>query len=258
MAPIAEIRSWRSQLSRIGVCPPGAKVRRALRGEHGARLVEKGRVGPASPGLADDRWQFLTPSVGDGDLVAFPGLPLGLLAGPPRPTLEDLADMLGVEMDGETPLDQVGDAVGGPELGLPTVGLGPLLQEPLQAPQPVGGQAGRGAGVGLGRQPIRRGVGDGLPTIQRGAAGAENTGNDGGRLPLLHQLDDSATSAFRFLNGSDGPHTLGFTTSSRARRARRSAGRGEGRGVDVLNGKTLRAWPGALMVSNVLENRALA
>jgi hypothetical protein len=79
-------------------------------------------MGLASPGLADDRGQFLTPSVGDGDLVAFLGLPLGLLAGPPQPTLEDLAGMLGVEMDGEAPLDQIGDAVGGPELGLPAVG----------------------------------------------------------------------------------------------------------------------------------------
>ena len=87
-------------------------------------------MGLAAPGLADDLGQFLTPSVGDGDLVPLPGLLLRLLAGPTQPPLEDLADVLGVETDLEVPLDQVGDPGGGPQLGSPTVRRTPCRSKP--------------------------------------------------------------------------------------------------------------------------------
>ena len=87
-------------------------------------------MGLASPGPADDLRQFLTPSVSNGDLVTFPGPPLGLLAGPGQAMLADLADMLGVEADLEMTFDELGDACGGPQLGAPPVSLGPWVSSP--------------------------------------------------------------------------------------------------------------------------------
>jgi hypothetical protein len=69
----------------------------------------------------------------DGHLVAFLRPPLRLLAGPAQLALEDLADVLRVEGDAEVPLDEVGDAGGGPQRGPPAVRLGPLQQQPLQS-----------------------------------------------------------------------------------------------------------------------------
>jgi hypothetical protein len=90
--------------------------------------------------------------VGDGGLVPLPGLPLRLLAGPAEPPLEHLADVLGVEADVEVALDQLGGPGGGPQLGAPAVGLGPLQQQGLQLLQLGVGEAGLGSGVGLGSE----------------------------------------------------------------------------------------------------------
>ena len=49
-ALMAEIRSWRSQLLRIGVLPRGAQRAAHRRGEHEPRLVEEHQVGLAASG----------------------------------------------------------------------------------------------------------------------------------------------------------------------------------------------------------------
>jgi hypothetical protein len=89
-------------------------------------------VRPAAACPAEDLGEFLSPSVVDGDLVALAGPLLWLLAGPAQLPLEDLADVLGVEAHLEVPLDQVGDPGGGPQLGAPAVGHGPLQEQLLK------------------------------------------------------------------------------------------------------------------------------
>lgn len=132
----------------------------------------------ASAGVADNARQVLTPSEVDGGLVAFAGPALGFLAGPARLPLEDLADVLGMEVNAEMTPDERGDAVGGPKFGAPTVGLGALEQESLQAllllsvePWPWRPTGRRPGGQLLWGFPVPL-----QPGVNRGAATAEEAG----------------------------------------------------------------------------------
>ena len=100
--------------------------------------------------------------------------------------------MLGVEADAEVALDQLGDPCGGPQLGPPAVGLGPLQQQGLQLAQLLGGEPGLGAGVGLGGQLLGRLAGELDPGVDGGAAAAEEVGDVVGRFALLDEFDGPA------------------------------------------------------------------
>lgn len=156
------------------------------RGEHESRLVEGHQVRPAPASAADDPWQLLTPSVGDGGLVPLSGPPLRLLAGPAELALEDLADVLRVEGDAEVALDQLGHPGGGPKYGPAAVGLGSLEQ--LHQPLP-----GRFA----------------EPWLASGLAAAEEAGDVLGDSPLFNQLDGPEAAALEFFGGSAGSHSFG-------------------------------------------------
>ena len=64
--------------------------------------------------------------------------------------------MLDVEGGLEQPVDQDGDPGGGPQFGLPAVGLGPLLQFALKLLELGVIEAGLGPGVGPGGELVER------------------------------------------------------------------------------------------------------
>jgi hypothetical protein len=179
------------------------------RGEQESRLVEEDQVGLAPPGAPDDPGQLHLPSGGDRRLVPLPGPLLRLLAGPPEPPLEDLADVLGVEADAEVPLDQRGHSVSGPQLGAPAVGLGSLEQQLLQLLELPIVQSGGAAGVGPGGQGFGAFPVEFQPGGDGGSTAAEEVGDIVRGFPPLDQFDGSATAAFEFLGSTDGSHTLG-------------------------------------------------
>ena len=190
-----------------GCLPPGGQGAADRRGEHEPRLVEEHQVGLAAAGPPDDRRQFLTPSVVDGDLVPLLGLLLRLLAGPPQPPLEHLADVLGVEADLEMPLDQLGGPGGGPQLGPKAVGFGALQQQSFESPQLLGGEPGLGAGVGPGGELLGGLAGELHPSVDGGSPAAQEVGDVFGGLTLFDELDGPEAAALEFFSGSDGSHT---------------------------------------------------
>jgi transposase len=99
------------------------------RGEEEAGLVPEQQVGLAHERLAEDARVLVAQPPGHLHVVALPGLPPGLLAGPAEPAFEDLADALGVVGDAGAALDEPGDAGGGPQLVVPAVALDALQQE---------------------------------------------------------------------------------------------------------------------------------
>ena len=157
-------------------------------------------------GLLEDLGEFLTPSVIDLLGVALLGLLLRFLAGPAQPLAEDLAGMLDVVRDGEVTPDHLGDPLGGPEGIGPAVGGGPLTEERLLLLELLGGEPGPGTGMGPGGQPLGGGLGHLLPAVERGAADAEDAGDDGGGLALTHQFDGPGAAALQLGSSSNWSH----------------------------------------------------
>jgi hypothetical protein len=158
-------------------------------------------------GLADDVGQVLTPSVADGLHVPLLGPFLGLLAGPVEASLEDLANVLGMEGDLELTFDQLGDPTGGPQFGSPAVVLGPLLEMVFQLLELGIVEPGLGSGVRLGGEFL-----DGVfcllhPGIDGGSATAKEVGHIVGGFPLSDEFDGPDATTLEFFCGADGSHT---------------------------------------------------
>ena len=96
--------------------------------------------------------KFVAPPAVDLRVVAFPGPPLRLLAGPAQTGVQEATDVIGMVGDAEAATDQFGDAAAGPQFIGPAVGLGPLEQELLQLEQLRVGQAWCLAGPRFGSQ----------------------------------------------------------------------------------------------------------
>jgi hypothetical protein len=175
--------------------------------QHESALVEEDQVGLAAAGSADDFGQFLTPSVVDGNRVALLGLLLRLLATPVEPTLNDLADVLGVVTDAEMTADHLGDPCGSPQLGPPAVGFGTLQKQLFELLELVGTEAWRSAGVRLGGKLVRGFTMQFQPGVDGGPAAAEEAGDIIGMFTLVNQLNGAATPAFEFFCSSDRSHT---------------------------------------------------
>jgi hypothetical protein len=166
-------------------------------------------MGLAAACPTDEPGQALTPSGGDDPLVPPLGFLLSFLAGPAPLPLHDLADVFGVEADAEVPLDEGGDTVGGPQLSLPTVGLGPLQEQALQFGKLLPVEEWGPAGVGLGGQGLGPLSVELQPGVNGGAAAAEEVGDVVGRLPLLDEFDGPSAAVFEFLGSTDRSHTFG-------------------------------------------------
>jgi hypothetical protein len=163
-------------------------------------------VGLAAAGSADDLGQFLTPSVVDGNRVTLLGLLLRLLATPVEPTLDDLADVLGVVTDAEMAADHLGDPCGGPQLGPPAMGFGTLQKQLLELLELVGTEAWRSAGVRLGGKLVRGFAIQLQPGVDGGPAAAEEAGDIIRMFALVNQLNGATTPAFEFFCSSDRSH----------------------------------------------------
>ena len=162
-------------------------------------------MGVALFGLGQDARELVVEPAQDGLVVVAAGTVLRLLTASVEAAFEDLADVFGVIGDTEVPLDQDGDAGGGPQFGGPAVVAGALPKQLFQAGQ---------QGVG---QPRRSADGDGVqatglaghadPAMNRGPINAENLG-DGGRGLAFAVGGDGALSAMgQLFWGSVRSHT---------------------------------------------------
>lgn len=157
-------------------------------------------------GLLQDHRELLTPSVADLLGVALLGLLLRLLAAPAEPVPKDLTDMLGVVLDAELAADHLGDSPGTPEGVGPAVDLGFLEQEGCELLELLIRQSDFGSGMWLGSQPLRCGLSQSFPAIQRGVANAQDASDEGARFSLVHQLDSPSATTFQFRCGSCRSH----------------------------------------------------
>ena len=98
-----------------------------------------------------------------------------------------LANVLGVEADLEMPLDQLSGPGGGPQLGPPSMGLGPLEHQGLQLLQLPRRQAGLGAGMRLAGQLLGGLPGELDPGVDGGTPVAEEVSDIVGRFALLDE-----------------------------------------------------------------------
>jgi len=175
--------------------------------QHESAFVEEDQVGLAATGSADDLGQFLTPSVVDGNWVTLLGLLLRLLATPVEPTLDDLADVLGVVTDAEMATDHLGDPCSRPQLGPPAMGFSTLQKQLLELLELVGIEARGSAGVRLGGKLLRSFAMQFQPGVDGGPATAEEAGDILGMFTLVDELNGAATPAFEFFCSSDRSHT---------------------------------------------------
>jgi hypothetical protein len=86
----------------------------------------------AAESLAEDTRIFVIEPPLHLLVIPFPGFPPGFLAGPAQAVLEEFADVLGVVMKTEVSLDDMSDAVGGPQFVPPAMLLSPLQEEFFQ------------------------------------------------------------------------------------------------------------------------------
>jgi hypothetical protein len=89
-------------------------------------------VSPATVGLTEDAWEFVTLPAFHLLVVALPGTPLRFVAGPVQATAEQTADVFGVILDAEVPLDEESHPSGRPQFIGETVGRCPLQEKLFQ------------------------------------------------------------------------------------------------------------------------------
>lgn len=106
-------------------------------------------------------------------------------------------------------LDQLSGPCGGPQLGPPAVGLGPLSEQALKLRKLPGVETRFGAGVRLGGERPDRPSGELDPGIDRGPPTSEEAGDVVGRLALVDEFEGPEAAALEFFGGPDRSHTIG-------------------------------------------------
>ncbi len=90
----------------------------------------------------------------DGGLIPFAGATTGLLRRPLQSLSQKAANVIVMERDAEVSTDDFGNALRGPELIGPAVGLGTLAEQLLELVLLFDGQARRRARMWLGREAV--------------------------------------------------------------------------------------------------------
>jgi len=107
----------------------------------------------------------------------------------------------------ESPVDEVGDALGGPQVGLPAVGAGAAGEQAEQFALLLLGEPGVGSGVALGVEAMGALlVEGGFPAVDRAGAGAGAPGDLGLGEAVGEQALSPSPSALEFLGGSWRSH----------------------------------------------------
>jgi hypothetical protein len=112
--------------------PPGATHRRQ---QEIACFVEEGQVGATLLRFPENPRELIAFPAVDLVVVTLPSTPLGLLARPAQPGVQETTNMIGIVRDAKVAVDEGGDAPAGPQLVGPAVGLGALEQQLFQLPQ---------------------------------------------------------------------------------------------------------------------------
>lgn len=103
---------------------------------------------------------------------------------------------------------------GGPQLGPPAVGLGPLRQQGFQ-PLAVGvGESGRPPGVGFGGELSGVLAGELHPGGDGGAAATEEVSDLVEGFPSVDEFNGPQAAALQLLGCADGSHTVSTRLSS--------------------------------------------
>ena len=140
---------------------------------------------PASPGIAEDAGELIGLPAFHLLVIALSGPPLRLVTGPVQATAEQAEDVVGVVLDAEVAVDDLGDAGRRPQLVGEAVGGSPLVQESFEFPQLKVGQPAFGTGNGLGGEAVAL-PSHPPPTVQGGACDAQDAGHHGGSFALVH------------------------------------------------------------------------
>ena len=113
------------QYGRLAAWRPGATHARV---EHKARFVEEHEMGSALLSGTGDARELLRLPVQDGGLIAFAGHAARFLRRPAEPLTQEAADVVVMVADAEVAVDDLGDALRGPQFIGPTMG-GSALRE---------------------------------------------------------------------------------------------------------------------------------
>jgi hypothetical protein len=116
--------------------------------------------------------------------------------------------MLGVEVGPEVTFNQLGGPGGGPQLGAPAVGLGPLQEQPLEFLQLLRAQSGLGAGVRPGGEGPQGLPGELDPGVDGGAPTPEESGDLVGGFALLDEFDGPEAATLEFFSGPNRSQIL--------------------------------------------------
>jgi hypothetical protein len=117
-----------------------------------------------------------------------------------QPPLEDLADVFGVVVDVEMPLDEHGNASGGPQFVGPAVVFGYLQQERFELLQVRVVQARRRPGLLDGSQPAGR-ARHSPPAMDGSHVDPQHACDGGRRFAPLNGFNGPCATTFEFLRG---------------------------------------------------------
>ena len=165
------------------------------RRQHVARFIEKNEMGAAlAGGIGDARKLISSPKL-DRRVIAFASATTGLLRRPVETGTQDATDMVVVKRDAEVPPNKLRNASTGPQTVRPTVALGTLLEEFIEATKLVGRQAWRRAGLRLGGQAVGL-AGQGQPAVHGNTIDADDTCDRLGTLAPMDSVHRLPAAAF--------------------------------------------------------------
>jgi hypothetical protein len=135
-------------------------------------------------------------------LIGLTRLAFGLLAGPIQALLEDLADMLGVEGLPEMPLNEAGNASGGPQFVGPAMSLGSLQEQGFELRQMVVSESRPWAQLPFGVDAMGL-LGFVKPTSKCFVGNAKDASDGRAVFTLSDKVNGPSSSAFEFSRGSN-------------------------------------------------------
>jgi hypothetical protein len=149
-------------------------------------------MGAAFSSLLDDAWEGAPLPREDGRLVAFTGTAARFLRRPFQPLVQETSNVIVMESDAKMKPDQFGNAVGGPQVVGPTVGVGALSKQLFQASLLRARQPRRGATMRLGGQAVRT-LSHLKPTVHGAFCDTDDAGDILCAVALLNCLNSLAS-----------------------------------------------------------------
>ena len=186
IALATEMRSWRSEQSKMGVLSAGSQSASYQRSQHKARFIQQGKVRMPLNGLMKHAGPFLGDPPFHLLVVALAGAFLRFLTGPVQTLFQQLTYMLRVILDAKVSFDQDRHPPRGPQLIGPTVCHRPLAEQGSQLAQLRVRHAARTTRGRFGTQTTPM-ASQPSPPMDRSTGDPQNPGHDRGRLTLFDQ-----------------------------------------------------------------------